>query len=161
MRAGQTYLFVALCAFFVGCGGDDTAGTQGSNVNTGSGGSAGSASGTGGSAGNVGSGGSSSGTAGSGGTSTGAGGSNGSSGSNAGGQGGSAGNAMTEAGASGSAGGIRDAAADSPDVWNACAGKMCGDLCNSCPPSQPLCPGAVAHCNRQGICEIGVSVACD
>ena len=42
--------------------------------------------------------------------------------------------------------------APSPDTGtSACAGLHCGALCNSCPPSAPLCPGAVAYCDANGV----------
>jgi hypothetical protein len=44
---------------------------------------------------------------------------------------------------------------------NPCDKKVCGDLCNSCPPSAPLCPGAVAYCDKAGQCVIGLSPSCD
>ena len=42
----------------------------------------------------------------------------------------------------------------------ACAGLHCGQLCNSCPPSAPLCPGAIAYCDANGACVIGSAPVC-
>ena len=33
-------------------------------------------------------------------------------------------------------------------------------LCNSCPPSAPLCPGAIAYCDASGACVIGAAPVC-
>jgi hypothetical protein len=59
----------------------------------------------------------------------------------------------------GEPGDTRDAAAvDATSA--ACAGRRCGELCNSCPPTAPLCPGAVAYCSSDGQCVIGSPPAC-
>ena len=76
------------------------------------------------------------------------------------GSGGGGGNAG--GGASGSAGtGGSGVDASVPDTGaGACAGLHCGELCNSCPPSAPLCPGAIAYCDASGACVIGTAPVC-
>src|SRR4051812_3945056 len=74
-------------------------------------------------------------------------------GSGAGGSGGQGG--TSDAGAADGEG-TDDAAADTSYV-DPCFGQMCGALCNSCPPSAPLCPGAIAFCSKGGQCVIGDS----
>ena len=89
-----------------------------------------------------------------------AGGSGGTGGGATAGRGGGGGNAG--AGASGSAGtGGSGVDAAVPDTGTgACAGLHCGQLCNSCPPSAPLCPGAIAYCDANGACVIGSAPVC-
>ena len=91
---------------------------------------------------------------------TGGGGAGGTGGGGAAGRGGGGGNAG--AGASGSAGtGGSGVDAAVPDTGTgACAGLHCGALCNSCPPSAPLCPGAIAYCDANGACVIGTAPVC-
>src|SRR6476619_5569378 len=86
----------------------------------------------------------------------------GTSGSGGTGGGGTTGGGTAGGGASGSAvtvgSGVDGAVADT--VTSACAGLHCGELCNSCPPSAPLCPGAIAYCDANGACVIGSAPVC-
>jgi hypothetical protein len=61
---------------------------------------------------------------------------------------------------SGGTGGSGVDAAVSDTGTGACAGLHCGALCNSCPPSAPLCPGAIAYCDASGACVIGAAPVC-
>ena len=91
---------------------------------------------------------------------SGGGGAGGTGGGGTAGSGGGGGNAG--GGASGSAGaGGSGVDAAVPDAGSgACAGLRCGELCNSCPPSAPLCPGAIAYCDANGACVIGSAPVC-
>ena len=94
----------------------------------------------------------------------------GSGGGGAGGTGGSGGGTAGSRGGGGNAGGGASGSAGTggsgvdaavPDAGSgACAGLRCGELCNSCPPSAPLCPGAIAYCDANGACVIGSAPVC-
>ena len=75
-------------------------------------------------------------------------------GANADGGGGHAGASAGSGGGSGVDGAVADTGT------SACAGLHCGDLCNSCPPSAPHCPGAIAYCDTNGTCVIGSAPVC-
>jgi hypothetical protein len=77
----------------------------------------------------------------------------------AGGGGGGNGGASGSGPAGTTGGGGFDAAVSDVGV-GACAGLPCGELCNSCPPSSPLCPGAIAYCDTNGTCVIGGPPTC-
>lgn len=48
----------------------------------------------------------------------------------------------------------------SSTVYQPCAGKACGDLCNLCPPNDPNCgeTAVIKTCNAAGVCTMGESV---
>ena len=83
-----------------------------------------------------------------------------------GGGGGAGGNGGGTAGTGGGGGNAGGGASGSPGTGGsggatgACAGLHCGDLCNSCPPNAPLCPGAIAYCDADGACVIGAAPVC-